>query len=276
MKDTNFKPSYYAVLTANVRYDNRLKPNEKLLYAEITALTSKSGECWASNSYFAELYDVSKDTISRWISDLKKYNYINIDFIYNGKEIDKRIIKLCNDLVPIKMYTGIDQDIQNIDRGIDQNIDRGIDQKVVDNSMNLNIMNSNNLVNCLLSEKSSSTKEDLINNYFEQNETDINQLKLKEALIKYSNFNFSKFNPDFDRFKKYLEFLRNLNNIDLAIELLNLSIDNDFASIEYINNHLTDFRNRKSKGFNIKDDPCSKNVTIGNISERQEKLDIEY
>ena len=34
------KPNYYAVLPAIVRYDNDLKPNEKLLYAEIVALSN--------------------------------------------------------------------------------------------------------------------------------------------------------------------------------------------------------------------------------------------
>ena len=50
-------PSYYAILPANVRYDKNLKPMEKILYAEITALSNKNGYCSASNSYFAKLYE---------------------------------------------------------------------------------------------------------------------------------------------------------------------------------------------------------------------------
>ena len=50
------KPSYYSIITADVRYDERLKPNEKLLYSEITALSNKYGYCTATNSYFSKLY----------------------------------------------------------------------------------------------------------------------------------------------------------------------------------------------------------------------------
>ena len=52
-------PSYYAIIPANVRYDSRLSANEKLMFGEITCLCNKHGVCWAKNSYFAELYEVS-------------------------------------------------------------------------------------------------------------------------------------------------------------------------------------------------------------------------
>ena len=65
------QPSYYAILTASVRYDNRLTDSEKILYAEITALSNKYGYCSASNNYFAKLYEVSKRTISTRINNLK-------------------------------------------------------------------------------------------------------------------------------------------------------------------------------------------------------------
>tara|TARA_R100000654_G_scaffold69774_3_gene99592 strand:- start:747 stop:1340 length:594 start_codon:yes stop_codon:yes gene_type:complete len=85
------KPSYYAIIPAEVRYSN-LKPNAKLLYGEITALSGKLGYCYASNNYFAELYDVSKNTISSWISDLKKLGFITVIVERNDK---KQIIKRC-------------------------------------------------------------------------------------------------------------------------------------------------------------------------------------
>ena len=86
MKD---KPNYYAIIPADVRYSN-LKPNAKLLYGEITALSGKLGYCYASNNYFADLYAVSKNTVSRWISDLNKLGFISIEVERNEK---KQVIK---------------------------------------------------------------------------------------------------------------------------------------------------------------------------------------
>ena len=86
------KPNYYAIIPAEVRYSN-LKPNAKLLYGEITALSGKLGYCYATNNYFAELYDVSKNTVSRWISDLNKLGFINIKVERNeNKQVIKRKI----------------------------------------------------------------------------------------------------------------------------------------------------------------------------------------
>ena len=76
------EPSYYAVIPATVRYDKRLIPNAKLLYAEITSLCNKEGFCWATNRYFSELYNVRIETISIWINQLIKYCYLESKMIY--------------------------------------------------------------------------------------------------------------------------------------------------------------------------------------------------
>ena len=84
--------NYYAIIPADVRYDKRLKPLARLLYGEITALCNEKGYCWASNSYFAELYEVSDITISRYISELKEYGYIKCVYDKTQENIDKRKI----------------------------------------------------------------------------------------------------------------------------------------------------------------------------------------
>jgi len=50
----NNRISYYAVIPATVLFNERLKANEKLLYAVITALSNKEGYCYASNKYLAD------------------------------------------------------------------------------------------------------------------------------------------------------------------------------------------------------------------------------
>ena len=87
-------PSYYSIIPATVRYDHNLKANEKLMYGEITALSSKSGYCWAENRYFAELYDVHKITISKWLKNLEDNGYIRTElkYVYGTKQVSKRLI----------------------------------------------------------------------------------------------------------------------------------------------------------------------------------------
>lgn len=92
----NEKPAYFGILTADVRYDKRLKPMEKILFSEISALCDMNGWCEATNSYFAELYEVSIETVSRWISNLKKYGYIEsrISYKTGTKEVEKRVLRI--------------------------------------------------------------------------------------------------------------------------------------------------------------------------------------
>ena len=70
------RPGYYAIIPADVRYDDRLPANAKLLYGEISALIGAEGFCYATNSYFMKIYGFSDPTISRLISVLEKYGYI--------------------------------------------------------------------------------------------------------------------------------------------------------------------------------------------------------
>ena len=101
--------AYYAIIPANVRYDAELTPNAKLLYGEITALCNEKGYCWASNSYFAQLYKVSKVSISKWINQLIKKNYIQSEIINKegSKEILYRYLRIVNDPIKEKFNTPI-------------------------------------------------------------------------------------------------------------------------------------------------------------------------
>ena len=83
----DFKPSYYAVIPASVRYDKDISPNAKLLFGEITSLCNQKGYCWATNDYFSTLYGVSDRTIRTLLKQLQDKNYIKISIINNTKRL---------------------------------------------------------------------------------------------------------------------------------------------------------------------------------------------
>lgn len=99
--------SYYAIIPANVRYDDELTPNAKLLYGEVTALCNEKGYCWASNSYFANLYGVSTKSISNWVNQLVNSGYLTSEMTYKegSKEIQSRHLKISSNPMEEKVMT---------------------------------------------------------------------------------------------------------------------------------------------------------------------------
>jgi hypothetical protein len=112
------KPSYYAILTADVRYDKTLKPLARLLFAEITALCNKEGYCWASNQYFADLYEVDKTTVSGWIGQLKTRGYLTVQLEYKegSKQILNRYMKINGEGIDEIINTPFQKDVEPIDQ----------------------------------------------------------------------------------------------------------------------------------------------------------------
>lgn len=124
--------NYYAIIPAGVRYNRELKFAERLLYGEITALSNAKGYCFAKNKYFANLYNVSISTISRWISHLAELNYINVELIRNeNKEIiERRIFILDTPYMQNNQYPYV------------QNSTYPIRKKSKDNIININMLDS--------------------------------------------------------------------------------------------------------------------------------------
>ncbi|PXA62912.1 DnaD domain protein [Staphylococcus pseudintermedius] len=132
----NEQPSYYAIITANVRYDNRLTDSEKILFAEITALSNKYGYCTATNGYFASLYEVTKVTISRRISKLKEHGYLDIEIVKENNEFKQRkLYPLTQNIRPINT---------DVKTPINTNVMRGINTNVKHNNTSNNNTSNNN------------------------------------------------------------------------------------------------------------------------------------
>jgi len=109
------QPNYYAIISAEVRYDKNLTANAKLLYAEITALLNINGECFATNKYFSNLYSKSTVTISKWVSELVANGYISTYYTYKGgtKEIDRRYIRILKGGIKENLKRGIKENFKD-------------------------------------------------------------------------------------------------------------------------------------------------------------------
>ena len=218
--------AYYAVIPANVRYDKRLKANEKLLYGEITALTNERGYCWASNKYFSDLYGVTPQAVSKWINGLKNCGYISIEYTYkNGtKEIESRIIKLASTNVS-QVVTNDSEVLTNVSGGINKSLG-GYKQKVKDNNTYLNNTDNNTLSNKKERKRTPKSYDEQIEEYTGNEELQ-NALKaflqmrsfIKKPMTEYA-------------LKLMLNKLDELGNTDdTKIAILNQSITNNWQGI---------------------------------------------
>lgn len=101
---------------------------EKLFLAEINSLDGADG-CFASNSYLAEFFNVSKGRCSQIITSLKDKKFVSIEYKKDGKRIKKRVVRILN-----RGIKNSKQPIKNIGRGYLEN-DEDI-ETLIDTSIN--------------------------------------------------------------------------------------------------------------------------------------------
>lgn len=136
---------YYAIIPASVRYDSRLRPNEKLMYGEITALSNKHGYCFATNEYFAKLYGVSINSVSIWISNLQKFGYITREIVTSDKgKITGRKIFINGSTAEISIQKKLDTP-KKVGVGIQKKLDTSIQKKLEHNNTSVNTTRINNI-----------------------------------------------------------------------------------------------------------------------------------
>jgi hypothetical protein len=198
--------SYYAIIPANVRYDDELPANAKLLYGEITALCNEKGYCWAGNEYFAKLYNVSKTSISKWIAALIARGYITSEIIY--KEGTKQIL---NRYIRIVTYP------------IEEKLNTPIEEKLKDNNTYIN----NTINNTSKKEsKKEKTYDEIISSYVQDEE-------LKNALLEFIKMRKLIKKPLTNNALELLikKLFNMTNSINEMVAILEQSIMNNWQSI---------------------------------------------
>ncbi len=90
--ERDIKPFIKLVFPTSILGDYNLTPLERLLLIYILSLCKKYGYCWATNEFFSNNFNVSKQTISKSISSLSNYGYIALEYDKKEKNNSKRKI----------------------------------------------------------------------------------------------------------------------------------------------------------------------------------------
>jgi len=143
------KPNYYAILPAEIRYDPGLTWMEKVLYAEITALSNKDGYCYATNAFFSKHYDVSSRTVTRAIANLVEKGFL-FSLLENSGTHSVRKIYLrenAEKLIPqvVAHKDGVDKSVLLLGGGVDKNVHTPLDKNVQHNNTSINTINNTNI-----------------------------------------------------------------------------------------------------------------------------------
>ena len=67
----------FIIIPESIYRDERLSPRAVLLYGLVLSL-SQNGFCWANNRFFAERLGVSKDRVSRIVSELAECGFVRL------------------------------------------------------------------------------------------------------------------------------------------------------------------------------------------------------
>lgn len=125
-KIENDNPGYYAIIPVIILERKDLRPNAKLLYAEISSLTKKTGECFATNKYLAEALGITETAVIDLIRILKQKELIIVTTRKDGEGTHRTItLQLTSPSIrtptPVKVSTNPPVQV-NGDPIIDNNI----------------------------------------------------------------------------------------------------------------------------------------------------------
>ena len=249
--------AYYAIIPADVRYDDKLPANAKLLYGEITALTNEKGYCWAGNRYFADLYNVTTVTVSRWIKMLCDKGYLTSNIFYKSgtKEIECRQLSITGNktIVQQKCYDPI---IKNDNtppiemlRGVNKNVKTPIQKSAPPINKNVRENNTyNNTFNITSNKKKERRKK---TGYDEIIDSLVENEELKDTLREFIKLRQMIKAPMTDKALKLLiTKVSKMGDVETQIEILNQSIENSWKSVYPLKNNTTNTVSVAKSKFN--------------------------
>ena len=257
-----FEPCYFSVLPSKVRYDDSLCPNEKLLFSEISSLCNKNGYCFANNEYFAKLYKVHKNTVSKWISHLKEKKYIRLFFTYkeNSKAIDKRVLAVG-------------------ELAFGPNIDNNLFEDISNNNLDDQVNEDNEIVEDIEEKHQSDEEIDEKNCPTPKSKAEypLNE-KLKDNNIKFNNSNIDRsIYTDFEKkfkipltpiTKNLLDQFLLIYPKDVISHAMDIAIENGVPKISYVNGII---KNWKKANYKTLDDIIRASPIIPDFTEEELK-----
>ena len=127
-------------IPAKIWIDANLSIQETVFLTEIDSLDNGKNGCFASNKYFSTFFGLSTSRCSRVIASLKDKGYLNINYIRNGKEIEKRILR-----VNRQPIANVQQGIAKTQQGVAETPPRYCGNAQVNNTSNNTINNTSNI-----------------------------------------------------------------------------------------------------------------------------------
>lgn len=114
---------------------------EKVMLVEIDSLEDEEDGCYASNKYFANFFKLTNGRISQIINCLQQKGYIKIEYQYNGKEIERRIIRINKPPYP-EVFNKLNTCLENY-AGVFNKLKGGYLENSKDNNIYINNTNNN-------------------------------------------------------------------------------------------------------------------------------------
>lgn len=122
----------FIIIPNKVLHCKNLRANAKLLMGVIINLCNSKGHCWASNIYLAEIFQVDRMTISKWVNSLEKSGFIKCKLLGANKRniyISKSISAYILNYLHISKATAVLDTAVAIDNNINNKTNPQLNEK---------------------------------------------------------------------------------------------------------------------------------------------------